>query len=189
MFRHARAVMAAVVVLAAFSAPVFAGFRGAIFTTTSDGSAVNANLYSSRGDVYINGGPRKAGAAGLPNGFYYVRVTEPNGTVLGSSTFATNQTPVEVVDGEFVQLYRLWSIMRKASDHDAQGFDTTSNNGGQYKVWVSSSSTFTNNTSKTDSFKVQGELTPPEDDPEDPPEEDGGEASMPAQDAMARSLD
>src|SRR5437773_12326585 len=64
---------------------------GAIFTTVSPcDAAVNQNIYAAKTDVYINGGPARPGAAGLPPGSYYVRVTEPSandpvGGVLGTS--------------------------------------------------------------------------------------------------------
>src|SRR3982750_4645650 len=73
---------------------------GAIWTTNFDASVVNGNIYDSAGSdiqankmtVYLNGGPRKIGAAGLnPNSDYYVRVTDPSGkNVLGSSYVVKN---------------------------------------------------------------------------------------------------
>lgn len=160
MARHfSRLAIAAALMLLA--APAFAQMHGAIFTTTSDGSAVNANIYTSREAVYLNGGPKKAGAAGLPDGTYFVKVTEPNGTLLGSSVYRSNQKPVQVVNGEFADLYQLWSIVNKASATTQQGYDATGNNGGEYKVWVSSVSNFANNASKTDNFKVREDAPPP----------------------------
>ena len=44
---------------------------GAVFTTTHDGSSVDANLYDAKEDVYLDGGPgpgAPAHAAGLPAG-------------------------------------------------------------------------------------------------------------------------
>jgi hypothetical protein len=92
--------------------------------------------------------------AGLPDGSYYVQVTEPNGTVLGKSS----GTAVTVNGGEFVQCYQLSSILKTASSGfmDA-GYDTTSNPGGEYKVWVSTDELFSNDNSKTDNFKVDAE--------------------------------
>src|SRR5205823_4178543 len=60
------------------------GVRGAIFTTTVDGSRVNANIYATKPDVYLDGGPAKNTAA-LPVGDYVFEVTEPAGKVLLSS--------------------------------------------------------------------------------------------------------
>jgi hypothetical protein len=49
-------------------APVAANAQisGAIFTTDTLG-AVDRNIYYDKGDVYLNGGPAHAGAAGLPD--------------------------------------------------------------------------------------------------------------------------
>ncbi len=140
---------------------------GAIFTTNADCTQVNGNIYASRMDVYLNGGPKKPGAAGLPNGSYYVKVTEPNGTLLGSSTLTATPKPITVVNGEFAQCYQLWAIVNKASAPSEQGYDATGNNGGEYKVWVSNESSFANNSSKTDNFKVREPVLPPP-----PPETD-----------------
>jgi hypothetical protein len=43
------------------------------------------NLYELKADVYLNGGPppnAPCTAAGLPNGIYYVQVTDPSGGTL-----------------------------------------------------------------------------------------------------------
>src|SRR5438477_2796038 len=59
---------------------------GAIFTTTADGTRVDANIYAHKADVYLDGGPgahAPRGAAALPDGDYYFQVTDPSGkTVL-----------------------------------------------------------------------------------------------------------
>jgi hypothetical protein len=125
---------------------------GAIFTTDSTCTGVNLNIYADKGDVYLDGGPGHPGAAGLPDGSYFVQVTEPNGTVLGRSV----GTAVTVSGGEFAQCYQLSAILRTASSGfvDA-GYDTTSNPGGEYKVWVSTVDTFDNDSTKTDNFKVR----------------------------------
>ena len=39
---------------------------GAIFTTDSTCTGTNVNIFSSKADVYLNGGPAHPGAAGLP---------------------------------------------------------------------------------------------------------------------------
>jgi hypothetical protein len=132
---------------------------GAIFTTNSTCTGVNLNLYDSKKDVYLDGGPPRSGAAGLPDGKYFVKVTEPNGTLLGTSLGSGNDTPVLVKDGEFDQCYQLSAILIQASD-GTPGYDTTSNPGGEYKVWVSNESSFPNNSAKTDNFKVDGEQPP-----------------------------
>lgn len=133
-----------------------AGVSGAIYTTDSTCSGVNVNLFASKQDVYLNGGPA-GGGPGLPDGYYYVQVTEPNGTVLGSSVV----TPVHVTNGSFDQCYQLWDIVYTASSgFTIKGYDDTTNPGGEYKVWVSQNPAFPNNESKTDNFKVEAGVTP-----------------------------
>jgi hypothetical protein len=128
---------------------------GAIFTTDSACSGVNLNIYGDKGDVYLDGGPKHAGAAGLPDGNYYVQVTDPSGaTVLGKSDTAV----VAVSGGEFEACYQLADILYSGtSGFTAKGYDDTPNPGGEYKVWVSTVSTFDNDATKTDNFKVTGE--------------------------------
>jgi hypothetical protein len=142
------AILVAVPVLAA--GPI----SGAIFTTDSDCSGVDLNIYGDKEEVYLNGGPSHPGAAGLPDGDYYVKVTEPNGTLLGTSVGSANETPVHVTGGEFDQCYKLSDILIKNSD-GSPGYDDTTNSGGEYKAWVSTVSTFDNDLSKTDNFKVK----------------------------------
>ena len=56
----------------------FAGVSGAIYTTNSDGTTVNGNIYPSKDAVYLSGGPQNQNAAGLsPDGLYYFQVTDP----------------------------------------------------------------------------------------------------------------
>jgi hypothetical protein len=128
---------------------------GAIFTTLPNCEVVNANTqYTSKCDVYLNGGPAHPGAAGLPDGSYYVMVTDPSGKViLGSSLGSGNDAPIQVMNGAFAQCYQLWALVIKGSD-GSQGFDDTPNPGMQYKVWVSSRADFPENQSKTDAFKA-----------------------------------
>ena len=126
---------------------------GAIFTTDSTCTEVNLNIYENKEDVYIDGGPKNPGSAGLPDGDYCVQVTDPSGqTVLGMSDFGD----VTVVDGEFVQCYQLSAILKTASSgFTVPGYDDTPNEGGEYKVWVSTDCNFDNNSSKTDNFQVK----------------------------------
>lgn len=158
---HAMAILVAILILTAAAPSSFAQpLPGAIFTTDSICSGVNLNIYDSKESVYLNGGPSHPGAAGLPDGDYFVKVTEPSGTLLGTSVGSGNDTPIQVSNGEFDRCYQLWAILIKASD-GAQGYDSTSNPGGEYKVWVSQTSSFANSSSKTDNFKVK-EGSPPE---------------------------
>lgn len=125
---------------------------GAIFTTGSSCDGTNVNIFNSKSDVYVDGGPAHEGAAGLPDGFYYVQVTEPGGALLGTSVGSANPTPMHVTNGEFDQCYQLEALVIKNSD-SSPGYDDTTNGGGEYKVWVSQSSDFSGG--KTDNFKVK----------------------------------
>lgn len=132
---------------------------GAIFTTDSTCTGVDLNIYAAKGDVYLDGGPAHPGAAGLPDGSYYIRVTEPNGTPLGNPPLDGDGNAIaqaHVTNGEFDACYQLEAVLVKASDGSA-GYDDTSNPGGEYKAWVSTSPTFPNDESKTDNFKVKPE--------------------------------
>jgi len=130
---------------------------GAIFTTDSTCSGVNLNIYTDKGAVYLDGGPAHPGAASLPDGSYYVQVTNPGGDiVLGSS--GANQ-PFVVSSGEPAACYKLADIVNSASSgYTTPGYDTTDNPGGEYKVWVSTDPAFPNDSSKTDNFKVKEEV-------------------------------
>jgi len=134
-----------------FAAPL----PGAIFTTDSTCSGVDLNIYGSKGDVYLNGGPSHPGAASLPDGSYYVRVTNPSGSqVLGTSG---NNTPF-VVTGGVANCIKLCDVLTNGPDGTTDpncGYNDTDNPGGEYKVWVSTESSFTNNSTKTDNFKVR----------------------------------
>lgn len=146
--------------VAAFALPAAAAqLSGAIFTTDKDCIGTNLNIYQNKGDVYLDGGPTHPGAAGLPDGVYYVQVTDPSGAnVLGKSLGAD----VTVSGGEFAQCYQLSDILyTKSSDFTAKGYDDSPNNGDEYKVWVSTVSTFANDDTKTDNFKVKSGPTPP----------------------------
>lgn len=123
---------------------------GAIFSTNSDCSGVDLNIYDNKDAVYIDGGPAHPGAAGLPDGSYCVKVTTPDGVVLGTSA----EGAVTVSSGEFVQCYQLSAILTKTSDA-SPGYDDTTNAGGEYKVWVSTDCNFVESNSKTDNFKVR----------------------------------
>jgi hypothetical protein len=159
------AAIAAVACCALLAGPAMAApLPGAIFTTNSDCLGVNLNIYGDKGDVYLDGGPAYPGAAGLPDGSYYVKVTAPDGTLLGTSVGTGNEKPVTVVGGEFVGCDQLAAILLKVSD-GTSGYDDTTSPGGEYKVWVSSVFTFDSNSTKTDNFKVRSDGTvPPQED-------------------------
>ena len=156
----ASALVASVVPMAVAATPAFAQLSGAIFTTNAGCSQVNGSLYSSKQDVFLNGGPHSDnGGAGLPSNTYFVQVTDPSGAaVLGTSVGSGVERPITVgEDGSFASCYQLWSLVADAVG--AEGYATTPNQGGEYKVWVSSVSTFPNDSTKTDNFKVV--ITPP----------------------------
>jgi hypothetical protein len=146
-------IFAAVPVLTTTS--YMAPMTGAIFTTGSSCDGTNINIFTAKSDVYVDGGPAHQGAAGLPDGFYYIQVTEPGGTLLGTSIGSATPTPLHVTNGEFDQCYQLEAVVIKASD-STPGYDDTTNGGGEYKVWVSPNADFSN--SKTDNFKVKPEV-------------------------------
>lgn len=139
---------------------------GAIFTTNSGCTGVDLNIYTNKSDVYLNGGPAKPGAASLPDGSYYVQVTDPSGAcVLGTSVGLAGAaaTPFVVTNG-VANCIQLCTVLANASldptcagggvTDSGCGYNDTPNPGGEYKVWVSNESSFTNNSTKTDNFKV-----------------------------------
>ena len=140
--------------LGAMAIPVFA-LTGAIYTTDITCGGVNVNHFAIKTDVYVNGGPA-GGGSGLPDGEYYVQVTDPSGgTVLGTSVGSVvDETPVTVVGGAFVTCYRLWDIVYNGGN---PGYADTPNNGGVYKVWVGADAAFAD--AKTDNFKVKASVT------------------------------
>jgi hypothetical protein len=150
-------IMAAAMVLSTSMVALAAPMPGAIWTTNPTGTTVNQNTYAYKTDVYLNGGPKSIGIPGLPDGYYYVKVTSPNGQILGSSVGGTDGavTTVQVTNGRFVTRYQLWTIVRSAGSGFAnQGYDNTPNPGNEYKVWLSLDPNFSNSASKTDNFKV-----------------------------------
>jgi hypothetical protein len=139
-----------------------AKLTGAIFTTDSTCTGVNKNIYETKKDVFLNGGPQNnnLAAAGLTDGFYYVKITSPSGDLLGTSIGTginiggLDDQVLQVVNGSFVTCQRLWDILIKNSD-GSTGYDNTPNPGGEYKVWVSTVPTFDNDDTKTDNFKIK----------------------------------
>ena len=153
---------------------------GAIYTTDRTGTTVNGNLYETKQDVYLNGGPQSNGGAKLPDGTYYFQVTDPSGAVL-LSTDDISLRQLEVVGG--------YVLGAKVPGHangdpwlDAGGmvrrqgvqlypYSATPNSGGVYKVWMTpvdkyapgeGTFGFVGKWSKTDNFKVRAVL---DDDP------------------------
>lgn len=158
-----KAVLGAMVVGAMLlcESAIAAPLAGAIFTTDATCTGVDLNIYASKDTVYLSGGPASPNAQQIPDGSYYVKVTEPNGTLLGTSVGSANEQPFVVLNGVIQGCYQLSAILIKASDA-TPGYDTTSNAGGVYKAWISTVASFVNDSSKTDNFKVNS--TTPEPD-------------------------
>ncbi|MBN1628538.1 MAG: hypothetical protein JW990_02125 [Thermoleophilia bacterium] len=128
---------------------------GAIFTTTGDGSVVNANHFDSKCAVHLDGGPgpnAPAHAAGLPDGEYYFQVTDPSGEHLLSTDVVSNRRFL-VSQGVIVAYTGVGGFIHPVGidqDHPELGaitirlanvtcgddFLDSPNNGGGYKVWA-----------------------------------------------------
>jgi hypothetical protein len=148
----------ALLTIAATSALMAPPLTGSINTTDAGCGSVNINSFPNKDAVYLNGGPQNQNAGnGLPDGSYYVRVTEPDGTPLGSSIGGpASDQPVHVTGGYFDQCYQLSQIVSPTGGAPAPGYLDTTNNGNEYKVWVCTDASFTddNGHCKTDNFKV-----------------------------------
>jgi hypothetical protein len=130
----------------------FAGpLPGAIFTTTVTGDEVNFNHYAAKEDVYLDGGPGPGapqGAAGLPDGTYVFQVTNPNGKTL-LSTDAAKCRQFTVAAGIITGIVSAGCDHGTGTDID-HGATTvqlvpyldTPNQGGVYKVWITSKADF-----------------------------------------------
>jgi hypothetical protein len=158
------AVIAAMAVCIAISASADPPLPGAIFTTDQGCTGVDLNIYGAKADVYLDGGPAHPGAASLPDGNYYVQVTDPSGAcVLGTSLGTADEQPFKVSNnGKTIPCIQLCAVLTNgpaacaANGVDPNcGYNDTTNPGGEYKVWVSSVATFDNNSTKTDNFKVK----------------------------------
>src|SRR5262245_31234719 len=109
----------------------------AIQTTDKDGNAVNQNHFASKPEVYLNGGPGPSGTL-TPGTVIYYQTQEPDGTPLSD----IRSTLVQADQTFRVQLFP---------------FDTTSNNGGEYKVVASLVADLKpGDCTKSDNFKVDG---------------------------------
>src|SRR5438105_9400727 len=119
---------------------------GAIFTTLVDGSEVNFNIYSSKADVYLDGGPGPGApqkAAGLPDGTWVFQVTDPSGKTLLSTDpakcrqFTTSAGIITgVVAAGGCQHATGTDIDHGAATVQLIPYSDTPNPGGEYKVWV-----------------------------------------------------
>ena len=133
------AVMLALALLAP-SASSAASFNGAIWTSLSDGTTVNANIYAAKEDVYLNGGPQNCGGGnGLPDGDYYFQVTDPSGgSLLSQDAIKFRQVKVvnEVITGVSGAGNHLVGSSGCNGGLPVQlmPYATTPNNGGEYSV-------------------------------------------------------
>ena len=155
--------------IAAIGSNAHAGVSGAIFTTTANGSAVNANIYDSKCAVYLDGGPgphAPAKAAGLPDGDYYFQVTDPSGAQLLSTDPVSNRS--FHVSGGIITAYTGTGGPPHATgidqDHAALGAITislanstcptdylnTPNVGNVYKVWATPVGSYQGNPQNVD---------------------------------------
>ena len=148
-----------------------AAVSGAIFTTDVSGTIVNANVqYASKCDVYLDGGPgphAPAKAAGLPEGYYYFQVTDPNGQTLLSTDPVSNRQ-VHVSSSGVIDMYTGFggaphpigidqdhselgaTTVRLASATCPVDFLDSPNGGGVYKVWVTPANDFVGDVTKVD---------------------------------------
>jgi cysteine-rich repeat protein len=159
-----------------------ARLSGAIFTTLVDGTRVDANIYQSKDDVYLDGGPGPGApqmSAGLPDGNYYFMVTDPSGkTLLSQDAIECREVVVEDGVISAVVVSGCQHLTGDDEDHDAitvqlMPYDDTPNPGGEYKVWMTpvdeydvsernANFGFISSESKTDNYKVrEPEVAPP----------------------------
>jgi hypothetical protein len=165
----------------ATAAPSGNQLSGAIFTTDATGTPVNLNIYDSKEDVYLNGGPginAPDDAAGLPAGDYTFQVTDPSGkTLLSTDPVECRQFTVDA-SGVITSVAVSGTCAHTpGTSGDDTGisvqlfpYNDTPNNGGVYKVWVTPTSQllapdtqgtrygFVPRYSKTDNFKVRNPL-------------------------------
>ncbi|MBI1756478.1 MAG: hypothetical protein HYR64_05165 [Fimbriimonas ginsengisoli] len=140
-----------------------ASVTGAIFTSISDGTTVNGNIYGPPvhpelgcEDVYLNGGPQNLNHAGIgPDGIYYFQVTTPNGALLLSTDPAANRLvrvgkdPITGATGRILGNCDFFGNLGSGGHpngtyNGSNGstpvqlwpFDQTTNNGGEYKAWI-----------------------------------------------------
>jgi hypothetical protein len=165
-------VFAALLLALSFQAVAGAPVPGAIFTTDAGGTIVNANTqYTSKCDVYLDGGPgphAKAGAAGLPAGEYFFQVTDASGQTLlstdpansrrflvsgagvitGYTGFGGPSHPTGI-DQDHPELGAI--TIRLANETCPADYLNTPNNGSVYKVWVTPVTDFAGDPSAVDS--------------------------------------
>jgi SdrD B-like domain len=185
MKRSIKTLCFSIFVLAGAWVAVADPFSGAIFTTKFDGTAVDMNIYDTREDVYLNGGPQNDHANGLPQGTYYFQVTDPSGMHLLSTDDAECRQLVVGSNGRVngvpsegpacLHEEGLFDNANMSKPVKLFPFDFTPNPGGEYKAWLIRQTgdtsldpddpkviLFKPSDSKTDNFKVLEEQPPPE---------------------------
>jgi hypothetical protein len=142
----------ALLVALVFAAPAAAAVNGAIYTTISDGTTVNGNIYDSKAAVYLTGGPQNTNNPGLvPDGLYYFQVTNPSGSMLLSQDDVTCRQ-VQVTGGRIVGVpagtppaacaagaYHAIGIPNSSNGNTPVQlipYLDTDNPGGEYKAWL-----------------------------------------------------
>lgn len=186
MKRISSVVSALGLVVATMASPVaWANVSGAIYTSLSDGTEVNFNIYSSKFDVYLNGGPGKGAGSNAPglrvdgvaDGVYIFMVTSPSGELLSTDNAECRQVQVTggLVVGAFGPPCKHANGTLQPGGATAvqlMPYNDTPNPGGEYKAWLTprdkyvcdlgevscglGRNGFINSESKTDNFKVGG---------------------------------
>lgn len=153
MLRRFAGLLPGLALVASLAAPTLVsagGISGAIFTTDFTGTEVNGNIYATKDQVYLNGGPgvnAPATAAGLPDGSYVFQVTDPSGkTLLSSDAAGCRQFTVA---GGLITSIVPYSFKGSACQHNPGTlsgpsgvtvqlipYANTPNNGDVYKAWA-----------------------------------------------------
>ena len=111
---------------------------GAVFTSNSDGTGIDLNIYDTKGAVYLTGGPCNGGSH-LDDGQYYYQVTSPNGVLLSSDAISER---LITIDGGFIVsstghvTHDVACTTAPAITVQLLPYDTTPNPGGEYKLTV-----------------------------------------------------
>jgi len=179
--RPSAVALAAIMTLLVSSPQASAQLTGAIFTSNAGGAQVNGNIYVSKADVYLNGGPppnAPCTSGGLPNGDYYFQVTNPSGDVL-LSTDPIAERAFRVANGVITDYLGTTHAVLPGTCAGAKAialapFDDTPNNGGEYKLWATRQADYWAHggfsPAKTDNFKIRAPHECLENDPNCPPE-------------------
>ena len=137
-------------VVALAATAMAANVNGTVYTSTSDGTVVNANIFDSKADVYLNGGPQHENQHGIvPDGLYYFQVTDPSGAVLLSTDdilcrqiVVSGGRIVGVPSGPAPGVCSSYHAIGTPNPANGQTpvqllpYNDTPNNGGEYKVWA-----------------------------------------------------